>query len=30
MWLIALERIRQLRRTSGVRTCDAVPVHVPL
>ena len=30
MWLMALERIRLLRRTSGVRTCDAVPVHVPL
>ena len=30
MWLIALERIRQLRRTSDARTCDAVPVHVPL
>jgi hypothetical protein len=30
MWLIALERIRQLRRTSDARTCDAVPVNVPL
>jgi hypothetical protein len=30
MWLIALERIRQLRRTSDAHTCDAVPVHVPL
>jgi hypothetical protein len=29
MWLIALERIRQLRRTSDGQTCDAVPVHVP-
>ena len=30
MWLIALERIRQVRRTNAARTCDAVPVHVPL
>jgi hypothetical protein len=30
MWLIALERIRQLRRTSDAGVCDAVPVHLPL
>jgi hypothetical protein len=30
MWLIALERIRQLRRTSDTRICDAVAVNVPL
>lgn len=30
MWLMALERIRRLRRTSDARICDAVPVNMPL
>jgi len=30
MWLIALERIRRLRRTGDAAICDAVPVNGPL